>query len=109
MARSAQSMSDLDQQLVQEADLAAEALPNVRAAWKASQAADKVDLDLKFSYALLLVKSADPRDNREGMDLLRDLVYCNYHVTDCFYSMAVGLYRMGRLDESREQCEMLLR
>jgi hypothetical protein len=67
------------------------------------------DLNFKFSLALLLIKTESRRENEEGLELLSELVASGYHTTDCYYSVALGLYRMGRLEDSRTQCEMLLR
>ncbi|KAG5178816.1 hypothetical protein JKP88DRAFT_264538 [Tribonema minus] len=103
-------VQDLDAQLSHEENLAQDALPNVRKVYvKSLETGDAADLNLKFSLSLLLIKSAKRRDNEEGLELLSELVAAGYHTTDCYYSVALGLYRMGRFEESRTQCEMLLR
>ncbi|CAM9608877.1 unnamed protein product [Scytosiphon promiscuus] len=71
---------------------------------------DVPNLDVKFQYALTLIKTRSHDKNRAGMSLLEaGLAESNYHVGECYYSMALALYRMGRYEECRSMVEIVLR
>ncbi|CAM9288657.1 unnamed protein product, partial [Hapterophycus canaliculatus] len=100
----------LDQQLKAEAPVAEASCPRMRDMWMQETTKDQPNLDVKFQYALTLIKTRSHDKNREGMSLLEaGLAESNYHVGECYYSMALALYRMGRYEECRSMVEIVLR
>ncbi|CAM9910011.1 unnamed protein product [Ectocarpus sp. 6 AP-2014] len=99
----------LDQQLKAEAPVAEASCPRLRDMWLQESNKDEPNLDIKFQYALTLIKTRSHDRNREGMSLLEGLAESSYHVGECYYSMALALYRMGRYEECRSMVEIVLR
>ncbi|CAM9561870.1 unnamed protein product [Ascophyllum nodosum] len=71
---------------------------------------ERPNLDIKFQYALTLIKTRSLEKNRMGITFLQaGLADCNYHVEECYYSIALALYRMGRFQDCRDMVEVVLR
>ncbi len=87
-------IDELDLQLRLEAELAAEALPLLRKQYHESDAEDgsSVNSEAAFSYASLLVKSSNVKEQKLGIVLLNRLIELNYHVEDCLMLMVTGYY-----------------
>eukprot|EP00904_Undaria_pinnatifida_P001974 jgi/Undpi1/11778/HiC_scaffold_4.g01477.m1 len=99
----------LDQQLKAEAPVAEASCAKLRAMWASEMTKDEPNLDVKYQYALTLIKTRSSDKNREGLSLLQGLADCSYHVEECYYSMALAMYRMGRFQDCRDMVEVVLR
>ncbi|CAM9332912.1 unnamed protein product [Chrysoparadoxa australica] len=76
----------------------------------AQQYKDKMgDQDVKMAYASVLIKHRKRDLNRLGVNLLDELKAAHYHVEDVCYMKALGLFKMGKVKESRKVCELLIR
>ncbi|KAL1923671.1 uncharacterized protein VTP21DRAFT_8651 [Calcarisporiella thermophila] len=71
---------------------------------------ENVTLTTKFNLAWGLIKSRRSNDQREGMELMRD-IYDNdpQRRRECIYYLAVGHYKLGEYSEARHFVDALLR
>ncbi|CAM9222574.1 unnamed protein product [Laminaria digitata] len=99
----------LDQQLKAEAPVAEATCAKLKGMWASEMTKDEPNLDVKYQYALTLIKTRSHDKNLEGLSLLQGLADCCYHVEECYYSMALAMYRMGRFQDCREMVEVVLR
>lgn len=73
------------------------------AAWEEERKKPSPDLNVKWIYAYVLVRSADARHKTVGIHLLKELVQARVNVDDSLYALAVAHYAMGKYGEAREE------
>jgi hypothetical protein len=94
MSPTSQSTQNLDDQLALEAEQVTHSLPDLRQRWLDSQGAHNPSRnDIAFSYAVLLIKSSNKKDNKLGMSILMDLIDVSSSCLKCSMFLLPQFYQ----------------